>query len=151
MRAVKLSRLKGVGIGPKMERCVNMVGPIAMVPCLHQGNVYFKRKLWVWRDKKRVPLVCANTLLTCADRQTPLTCAGCQTTTSQGSRSSPENGNLRKLGWTYRHGTVFAPRQYLYQTEATGMEKPEMYSPSWCKSPSYQCRRSNHPISRESV
>ena len=30
---------------------------MAMGPCLHQGNIYTKRKLRVWRDKKYVPLV----------------------------------------------------------------------------------------------
>ena len=29
--------------------------------------------------------------------------------------------HLRKLGWTYSHGTVFAPMQCLNQKEATGM------------------------------
>ena len=69
---------------------------------------------------------------------------------SQRSRNRPENENLLKLGLTYRHGTVFAPREYLYQKEATGMERPEMYSPSWCKNPSYLCGQSNCPVSRES-
>ena len=64
--------------------------------------------------------------------QTPLTCAGRQTTLSQGSRHRPENKNLLKLGLTYCHGTVFAPRQYLYQKEGTGMERSEMYSSTWC-------------------
>ena len=142
MRAVKLSRLKGVGIGLKTESCMNWGGPIAMVPCLHQGNIYFKRKLWVWRDQKHVPLVCAKTLLTCADRQT---------ISSQGSQYRPENANLRKFGLNYRHGTVFTPKQYLYQKEATGMEKPEMYFLTRCKKPSYLCGLSNYHISRESV
>ena len=142
MRAVKLLRLKGVDIGPRTKTCINWGGPIAMVPCLHQGNIYFKRKLWVWRDQKRVPLVCGKTLLTCADHQT---------ISSQGSRYRPENGNLHKLGWTYRHGTVFAPGQYLHQKETTGMERPQMYSTSLCKNPSYMCGPSNYPVSRESV
>ena len=90
-----------------------------MVPCLHEGNIYIKRKLRVWRDQKCIALVGAKT---------PLTCAGCQFTPSQGSRCRSESGNLRKLGWTYRYGTVFAPGQYLYPMEATGMETPEMYS-----------------------
>ena len=105
MWAIKLSRLKGVGIGPKTDSYINWCGPIAMVPCLHQGNIYFKRKLWVWRDQKLVPLVCAKTL-TCADRQT---------ISSQRSRYRPENANLRKFGLNYRHGTMFTPKQYLYQ------------------------------------
>ena len=134
----KLPRLKVVSIGPRKETCVNWGGPIAMVLCLHQGNIYIKRKLREWRDQKCIPLVSAKT---------PLTCVVRQTTPSQGSRYKAENGNLRKSGWTYRDGTVFAPRQYLYQKVARGMERPEMYSPSRCKNPSYLCRPSNYPVS----
>ena len=142
MRAVKLLRLKGGGIGPRTESCVNWGGPIAMVPCLHQGNIYIKRKLRVWREQKCISLVGAKTALTCA---------GCQTTPSEGKRYRAENGNLRKLGGTYRHGTVFAPRQYLYEKEATGMERAEMYFPSWCKNRTYLCGLSNYSVSREAV
>ena len=62
-----------------------------------------------------------------------------------------DNAKLRKLGWTYHDGTMFVPRQYLYQKEAMGMERPEMYSPSRCKNPSYLCGPSNYPVSRDSV
>ena len=89
MRAVKLSRLKGVGIGPTTEICVNWGGPIAMIPCLQQGNIYIKRKLRVWRDQKCIPLVGAKC---------PLTCASRQTTPSQGTRYTAKNANLSKLG-----------------------------------------------------
>ena len=54
--------------------------------------------------------------------KTSVTCAGRQTTPSQLIWYRPENGNMRQLGWTYCHGTVFAPRQYVYLKEATGME-----------------------------
>ena len=203
MLAVKLLHLKEVGIGPRTETCVNWGEPIVMVPCLHQGNIYIKRKLRVWRDKNCIPLVSP---LTYAGRQTipsherryriengnlrimewiylhgtvftrrqylyqkeatgmetqemyspsrckpPLTCADRQTIPSQERRYRVDNGNLRKLGWTYRHGTVFAPRQYLYQKEATIMERPEMYFTSRCKRPSYLCGPSNYPVSRELV
>ena len=76
-----------------------------MVPCWHQGNIFIRRKVGVWRDQKCIPLVSSKT---------PLTCAVLQTTPSQGSRYRAENGNLRNLRRTYRHGTVFPPRQYLY-------------------------------------
>ena len=56
-----------------------------------------------------------------------------------------EKGNLRKLGWTYSHGTVFAPRQYRYQKEATAIDTPEMYTPTLCKIPSYLCGPSTTP------
>ena len=97
-----------------------------MVPCLHQGNVYTKRKLRVWRDQKCIPLVGAIT---------PLNCAGRHNTPSQGRQYRAQNGNFGKLGRTYGHGTVFAPRKYLYQKESTGMERPEMYSVSRWNNP----------------
>ena len=90
-----------------------------MVPCLHQGNIHTKRKLRVWRDQKCTPLVGAIT---------PLTCAGPQNTPPRGRQYRAQNGKLRKLGRTYLLGTVLAPRKYLHQKEATGMERPEMYS-----------------------
>ena len=137
MWTVKVPCVKGDSIGGGTETCVNWGGPIAMVPCLHQGNIYIKRKLWVWRAQKCISLVGAKS---------PLTCAGRQTTPSQRSRYRVDNGNLRKLRWTYRYGTVFAPRQYSHQKEATGMESPEMYFPSRCKKPSYLCGLSNYPV-----
>ena len=56
----------------------------AMVPCLHQSNVYIKRKLRVWRVQKWIPLVCAKIKLTCV-------CL--QTTPSDVMRYRSENGN----------------------------------------------------------
>ena len=56
-----------------------------------------------------------------------------------------------KLGRTNGHGTVFTPRKYLYQKEATGMERPEMYSVSGCNNPTYLCGPSKYPVSREAV
>ena len=119
MRAVKLPRLEGGSIGPRTESWVNCDGPISIVPCLHQGNIYTKRKLRVWRDKKCIPLVGAIT---------PLTCAGRENTPSRRRQYSAQNGKLGKLGRKYGHGTVLALRKYLYQTEATGIERPEMHS-----------------------
>ena len=114
----------------------------------HHGIVFaprqclYQRKIKVCRDRKCICLVGAKT---------PPSCAGRQTTPSQGSRYWPENGNLRKMGWTYRIGTVFVPRQYPYQKENKRMERPEMYLPSQCKNPSYLCRPLNYRISREAV
>ena len=50
-----------------------------------------------------------------------------------------QNGKLCKLGRTYRHGTMFALRKYLYKMEATDMERPEMYFSSQCNNPTYLC------------
>ena len=130
MRVVKIPRLEGGGIGPRTESCVICDGPIAMVPCFHQGNINTKRKLRVWRDQKCIPLVGAKAILACAGRQS---------TPSRGRRYMVQKGKLCKLGRTYRHGTVFAPRKYLYQKEATGMERPEMYSASRYKKHTYLC------------
>ena len=142
MRAVNLSRLKRGGIGTRTETCVNWGGSLALVQCLHQGNIYIKRQSGVRRDQKCISLVGAKT---------PLTCAGRQTTPSQGRRYRAENGNWRKLGRIYGFGTVFAPRQYLYQKGARGMERPDNHSPIRCKTPCSLCRQSNYPVSREAV
>ena len=95
-----------------METSVNWGVPTATVTCLHQRNIYIKMKLRVYRDRKCIYLVGAKT---------PLTCAGRQTTPYEMRRYRVDNGNFRKLGSTYRHGTVFAPKEYLYQNEATGI------------------------------
>ena len=129
-RAVKIPHLEGGGIGPRMESCINWDGPIAMVPSLHQGNIYVKRKLRAWRDQKCIPLVGAIT---------PYTCAGHQNTQSRLMRYRAKTGKLSKLGRTYRHGTVPPPRKYLWQKEATGIESPEMNSASRCNNPTYLC------------
>ena len=118
--------MEGGSIGPRTESLVNWDRPMAMVPCLHQGNIYTKRKLRVCRDQKCIPLVGGIT---------PLNCAGRHSTLSRVRQYMAQNGNFGKLGRTYGHGTVFAPRKYLYQKEATGMERPEMYSVSRCNNP----------------
>ena len=130
MWAVIILRLEGGSIGPRTESLVNWGGPIVMVPCLHQGNIYTKRKLREWRDQKCIPLVGAIT---------PLTCPGRHNTPSRGRQYRAQNGKFCKLRRTYGHGTVFAPRKYLYQKEATGMERPEMYSVSRCNNSTYLC------------
>ena len=142
MRAVIVPGLVGGSIGPRTKSLVNWDGPMAMVPCLHQGNIYTKRKLRVWRDQKCILLVGANS---------PLTCAGCQNTPSRGKEYRAQNGKLRKLRRSYLHGTVFAQRKYLYQEEATGMERPENYSVSRCNNPTLLCGPSKYPVSREAV
>ena len=81
-----------------------------MVPCLYQSNVYIKRKLQVWRVQKCIPLLGAKTTLTCA---------GLQTTPSHVSQYRAANGNLRKSRPSFRHASVFGPKQCLYQNEAT--------------------------------
>ena len=100
MPAVIILRLEGGSIGPIMESLVNWDGRMDMVPCLHQGNIYTKRKLRVWREQKYIPLVGATT---------PLTCVGRHNTPSRVRQYRAQNGKFGKLGRTYGHGNVFAP------------------------------------------
>ena len=125
-----------------MKICRNPGLLLAMVPCLHQSNVYIKRKLRVWRVQKCIPLVGAKT---------SLTSAGLQTTLSQVGQYMFQNGNLRKSGSTICHGTVYAPKQCLYQKEATGMDSPKMYFSSRCKNLTYQCVTANDSFSSKAV
>ena len=89
VRACKLPRLMWGSIGPRTEICTHSGLPFPMVPCLPQSNVYIKRKLRLKRVQKCIPLVGANTALTCASLQT---------TPSHVRRYRAENGNLQKLG-----------------------------------------------------
>ena len=79
--------------------------PIALVPILHQCNVYIVRKLRVWRVHKCNFLVSAKTAPTVTGQQT----TPCLATPYRAS-----NENFRNIGDTFRHGTVFAPMQCLY-------------------------------------
>ena len=130
MRAVIIPRIEGGSIGPRTESFGKWNGPMAMVPCLHKGNIYTKRKLRVWRDQKCIPLFGVIT---------PLNCAGRHNTPSRGRQYRAQKRKFWKLGRTYSHGTVFAQGKYLYQKEATGMERPEMYSVSRCNNHTYLC------------
>ena len=88
--------------GPRTEYCGKPGLPFSMVQSLHQSNGYIKWKLEQWRGQKCIPLFGAISALTCA---------GPQTTASQVSLYWVENGKLGKSGATFRHGTVFAPKQ----------------------------------------
>ena len=123
MRAVKIPLLERGSVGPRTESFVDSDGPMAMVPCLQQGNIYTKNKLRVLRDQKYIQLDGTITTLTCTVRHN---------TPSRGRKYRAQNAKFGKLGRTYGHGTVFAPRKYLYQKEATGMERPEIYSVGRC-------------------
>ena len=126
---------KGIG----MEICETSGLPIPMVPRLHQRNGYIKSKLRVWRAQKCIALVGAETVLTSA---------GSQTTPFHGAQYRDGNGNMRKLGPTYRHGTTFPQEECFYQTEATGMENPKMYCSSPWKNPTYLCGLQTAPFRR---
>ena len=44
-----------------------------------------------------------------------------------------ENGNLRNPRSTFSQGTMFAPKECLYQMEATATERPKMHFSHQCK------------------
>ena len=56
-------------------------------------------------------------------------------------------GNMQNFGATNPHGTAFAPKQWLHEKEATGMESSKMYCPSRCRYSTYQCGAANYPVS----
>ena len=99
-----------------MEICETSALPIPMVP-----RLYIKRKLRAWRDQNCIAQVGADTVLTTAWKQiTPF----------HGGYYRAKNGNMRNFGPTNPHGTAFAPKQWFYEKEATGMESPKTYCPS---------------------
>ena len=96
-----------------MEICENSGLPIPMVPRLHQSSGYIERKLRIWRVQKCNDLVGAEIVLTSA---------GPQSTPFHGGRYRGKNGNMQNFEPTNPHGTVFTPKQWLYQKEAMCME-----------------------------
>ena len=80
-----------------------------------------------------------------------LTSAGRQATQSHVRQYRAKNGNLRKSGSTFRHGTMFAPKQCLFQKEAAGIDSPKMHSSSMCKNRTYLCGTANYPVSCKPV
>ena len=103
--------------GPTLRIFVNSGLPFAMVPHLHQRNIYIKRKLGKWKARKCNPCFCAKS---------PPCSTGLQNTRIHAAPYRADIANLREFWVIIRHGTVFAPRQSLYQKEATGMESPKM-------------------------
>ena len=107
---------------------------------IHHGTVFapkqslHQRKLHVWRVPKYIPLVGAKTALTSA---------GWQATPSHVRQYRAENRILRKSESTFHHGTIFAPKQCLYQKKATCMESSKMHYSSRCKNHTYLCGMAN--------
>ena len=123
LRGCKLPRFMG-GIRPRMEICGNSGLHIPMVKRLQQTNGYIKRKLQAWRVQKCIALVGADTvLITAWPQSTPF---------HWGWYREP-NGNMRNFGPTNPHVTAIAPKQWLYQKEATGMKSSKMYCPGRCR------------------
>ena len=76
---------------------------------------------------------------------------GRHTTPSHVSQYRAENGNFRKSGSTFLHGTIFAPNQCLYQKEATDMASPQIHASIRCKTRTYLCGTANYPVSFQPV
>ena len=83
-----------------------------MVTCLHQWNVYIKRKLRVYSSHKCNP---------CFGAKSPLRSTDLQTTLFHAAPYRADSTTLWEFGAIYRHGTVFAPIECLYQKEAKGI------------------------------
>ena len=117
LRGCKLPRFMG-GIGPRVEICGNSRLHYPMVLRLHQSNGYMETKLRAWRVQKCIVLVGADTVLTSSGQKLPR---------FMGVSIGPRNGNMRNFRPSNRYGTAFAPKQWLYQKEATGMESSKMH------------------------
>ena len=138
----KLPRVMGGSIMSMEEICETSGLPNPMLPRLDQRNGNIKRKLREWRVQKCITLLAVDTVLTSA---------GPQTTPCHGGQYRVQRGNLRNFGPTKPHGTAFAPMQWFYQKEATGMESSKMYFPSRCRYRTYQSRAANYPVSLGAV
>ena len=128
----------GGSIGPEIEIFETSSLPIHMVPRLHQSNGYIRRNVLVWTAQKCIALFGAGTVLTSP---------GALTAPFHGGQYRAENVNIRNFGPTNPHCTAFAPKQWLYQKEATGMESSKMYCCSRCRNSTYQCGAANYPVS----
>ena len=142
VRACKLSGFMQRRIGPSVQICGKSGLPFAEVPCLHQSNLHMKRKLREWRTQKCNP---------CFGAESPPLSTGQQTTRFHAAPYGTVSANLRKVGASFRRGTVFAPIQSTYEKEATGMENPKMQSLFWCRKPTSQYAPSNYPVSCSAV
>ena len=138
LRGSKVPRFMGGSIGPRMEIRETSALPIYMISRLHQSNGDIKRKLRAWRVQKCIAIVVADTVLTSW---------GPETTKFKGRQYRAQNGNMRNFGPTNPHGTAFAPRQWLYQKEATGMKSSKMYCQSWYRQRNYHCVAAKYPVS----
>ena len=111
--------------------------PIDIVPCFNHCNVYILRKLQVWRAQK------FNFLVSAKIAQTG---TGQETTPCLAAQYLASNRNFQNFGATYRHGTMFAPKQCLYCKKATSVESPIMQFPSHCKNRTNCCGSTNYPV-----
>ena len=127
---------------PSVQICGKSGLPFTKVPCLHQSNLHMKRKLREWRTQKCNP---------CFGAESPPRSTRMQTALFHAVPYGTVSANLRKVGTSFRRGTVFAPIQSTYEKEATGMENPKMQSLFWCRKPTSQYGSANSPVSCSAV
>ena len=96
-----------------MEICETFGLQIPMIPRLHQSNGYIYRNLWEWGVQKYVALGGGDTVLNSAEPQT---------TPFDVGQYRAQNANERNFRPANPNGTAFAPNQWSYQKETTGME-----------------------------
>ena len=107
--AVRASKLPGFmkrRMGPSVQICGRSGLPFAEVPCLHQSNLHMKRKLRECRTQKCNP---------CFGAESPPRSTRLQTIRFHAAPSWTVSANLRKVGASFRRGTVFAPIQSTYE------------------------------------
>ena len=117
LRGFKLPAFMCRHIRPTMQIFETSGLPIAMIPCLHQNNLYIKRKLSGCRAHKYHSWVGARRVQTST---------GLQIIRIHVSPYRANNANLGNFGASYRHGTMFAPKQSLYQKEALGVQSQKI-------------------------
>ena len=142
MRAIKNIQSRLMRYRPKTGKLRKLGRTYRHSTMLAPRKYLYQKEAMAWRDQKCIPLV---------GEITPLFCAGRENTPSRGRRYRAKTGKLRQLGRTYRQGTVLPPRKYLYQKEATGMERAEMYSASRCYNRTYLCWPLKYPVSIDAV
>ena len=127
-------------VGQQTTLC--LAAPFGQAIEIFKINVYILRRLQVWRTQKCNFLVSAKIAQTGTGQET----APCLAAPYLAS-----NRNFQNFGATYRHGTVFAPKQCLYCKEATSVESPIMQFPSQCKNRTDSCGSTNYPASCSAV
>ena len=120
----------GGSIGRRMEKCETSCTPIPMVPRLNQTNGYMKGKLREWRAQKCIALVVV---------ENALTSVGPKNSLLHGGRYRSDDGKTRNFVHPNPHGTAFAPKQWLYEREATCMESSKLYCVRRCRKRTHQC------------
>ena len=102
---------------PTVQICGNSGLPIAMVTCLHQWNVYTKRKL----------MVCsAQNVIRVSMQQAHIAVRACKEPCFMQRRIGPTVQIWGNSRLPIANGTMFAPMECLYQKEDKCMQSPKM-------------------------